>query len=170
MGTDYLTSICHNLYIECGRYETPVVPRDRRWCIHCLQNLTSKTVEDVLHVLVDCPLYDPIRKNSTTSRKTKPTSPVCCLTKNYARKKLTQWPEQSMQSSLSTKAQRPFTIVLNFTLAQEPILSFKYLPFFDPPGPCPGVSEITDSPPPPGRPHFNFLRFQPKFCLLEKWK
>ena len=53
---------CHNLYIERGRYETPIVPRDRRWCIHCLHNLASKTVEDEFHVLVDCPLYDPIRK------------------------------------------------------------------------------------------------------------
>ena len=53
---------CHNLYIERGRYETPIVPRDRRSCIHCLHNLSFKTVEDEFHVLVDCPLYDPIRK------------------------------------------------------------------------------------------------------------
>ena len=40
----------------------------------------------------------------------------------------------------------------------------KNLPFFDPPRP--GVSEITENPPPPGRPHFkNFLQFQPKLCL-----
>ena len=34
-----------------------------------------------------------------------------------------------MQPSLSAKAKRPFTILLNFTLAQEPaVLSFKFLP------------------------------------------
>ena len=76
------------------------------------------------------PCMTPLEKNSTSSQKTKPTSLVCCLTKNYARKELTQWPEQSMQSSLSTKAQRPFTILLNFTLAQEPVLSFKFVLLF----------------------------------------
>ena len=46
----------HNLYIEKGRYETPLVPRAERWCVYCKLNLGVETIEDELHVLTQCPL------------------------------------------------------------------------------------------------------------------
>ena len=47
----------HNLYIESGRYEKPIVPREARWCIYCFMKSGIKTVERELHALVHCPLY-----------------------------------------------------------------------------------------------------------------
>ena len=52
----------HNLYIERGRYETPLVPRAERWCVYCKLNLGIDTIEDECHVLTQCPLYTPIKK------------------------------------------------------------------------------------------------------------
>ncbi len=52
---------CHNLYIERGRYEIPLVPREDRWCAYCFFSTGMKHVEDENHVLVSCPLYSPIR-------------------------------------------------------------------------------------------------------------
>ena len=52
----------HNLYIERGRYETPLVPRAERWCVYCKLNLGVDTIEDECHVLTRCPLYTPIKK------------------------------------------------------------------------------------------------------------
>ena len=51
----------HNLYIERGRYETPLVPREDRWCVCCFFNLGIKVVEDELHVLTKCPLYTSLK-------------------------------------------------------------------------------------------------------------
>jgi hypothetical protein len=51
----------HNLYIERGRYETPLVPRDNRWCAFCYQNSGHKPVESELHVLIFCPLYTSLK-------------------------------------------------------------------------------------------------------------
>ena len=53
---------CHNLYVERGRYETPLVPREKRWCVHCFYSTGTKNVEDENHVLIHCPLYSPIRE------------------------------------------------------------------------------------------------------------
>ena len=46
----------HNLFVERGRYETPLIPRDERNCVYCSVNFGSKEIEDELHVLVKCPL------------------------------------------------------------------------------------------------------------------
>ena len=51
----------HNLYIEKGRYETPLVPRAERWCVYCKLNLGVETIEDEYHVLTQCPLYTPLK-------------------------------------------------------------------------------------------------------------
>ena len=51
----------HNLYIERGRYETPLVSRDNRWCAFCYQNSGHKPVESELHVLLFCPLYTSLK-------------------------------------------------------------------------------------------------------------
>ena len=56
-----LRTSCHNLYIERGRYETPLVPREDRWCVYCFYSTGLKHVEDENHVLTYCPLYSPIR-------------------------------------------------------------------------------------------------------------
>ena len=56
-----LRTSCHNLYIERGRYETPLVPREDRWCVYCFYSSGLKHVEDENHVLTKCPLYSPIR-------------------------------------------------------------------------------------------------------------
>ena len=48
---------CHNLYIERGRYETPLVPREERWCTYCFFSKGLKPIEDENHVLIDCLLY-----------------------------------------------------------------------------------------------------------------
>ena len=47
----------HNLYVERGRYETPIVPRESRWCTYCYMNTGHRYIEDELHVLLKCPLY-----------------------------------------------------------------------------------------------------------------
>lgn len=51
----------HNLFIERGRYEKPLIPRDERWCVHCFMISGTKTVEDELHAILHCPLYNFIR-------------------------------------------------------------------------------------------------------------
>ena len=52
---------CHNLYIERGRYETPLVPREDRWCTYCYNTTGLKPIEDEAHVLTSCPLYSSIK-------------------------------------------------------------------------------------------------------------
>ena len=51
----------HNLYIERGRYETPLVPRADRWCVYCKLNLGIVATEDEFHALAQCPLYTQVR-------------------------------------------------------------------------------------------------------------
>ena len=53
---------CHNLYIERGRYETPLVPREHRWCTFCFFSKGLKPIEDEIHVLTDCLLYSSVRE------------------------------------------------------------------------------------------------------------
>ena len=48
----------HNLKIETGRFTTPKTPEDLRICDHC--NLNS--VENELHILFHCDLYNDLRK------------------------------------------------------------------------------------------------------------
>ena len=47
----------HNLYVERGRYENPIVPREDRWCTYCYTNSGQKHIENEDHVLFHCPLY-----------------------------------------------------------------------------------------------------------------
>ena len=47
---------CPNLPIELGRYERPPVPRSHR-----LYNLCAQAVGDERHLLLECPLLQPIR-------------------------------------------------------------------------------------------------------------
>ena len=59
-----LTRFCissHNLFIERGRYETPIIPRENRWCLHCYFTTGVKTLEDEIHALATCPLYNVVR-------------------------------------------------------------------------------------------------------------
>ena len=55
---------CHNLYIERGRYETPLVAREHRWCTFCFFSKGLKPIEDEIHVLTDCLLYSSVREKS----------------------------------------------------------------------------------------------------------
>ena len=48
----------HNLKIETGRFTVPKTPEDLRICDHC--NLNS--VENELHILFHCNLYNDLRK------------------------------------------------------------------------------------------------------------
>ena len=48
----------HNLYIERGRYENPLVPREKRWCIFCYDTKKVKMIEDEIHVLFNCPMFE----------------------------------------------------------------------------------------------------------------
>ena len=49
------------LVIERGRYETPIIPRENRWCLHCYFTTGVKTLEDEIHALATCPLYNVVR-------------------------------------------------------------------------------------------------------------
>ena len=60
----------HNLFVERGRYENPIVPREDRWCIFCYVNTGIKHIENEDHVLLHCPLYHA--KLSCTNRETPP--------------------------------------------------------------------------------------------------
>ena len=51
----------HNLFIERGRYETPIIPRENRWCLHCYSTTGVKTLRDEIHALATCPLYNVVR-------------------------------------------------------------------------------------------------------------
>ena len=48
----------HNLRIESGRFTIPKTPEDLRICDHCSLN----SVENEMHVLFHCNLYDDLRK------------------------------------------------------------------------------------------------------------
>ena len=53
---------CHNLYVERGRYENPLIPReDIRWCLLCFFDRGLKTIENEEHVLTNCPFYFGIK-------------------------------------------------------------------------------------------------------------
>ena len=55
---------CHNLFIERGRYENPLVPREERWCIPCYTNSGIKPIENEIHVLTNCPFYNGIKSKN----------------------------------------------------------------------------------------------------------
>ena len=57
----------HNLYIERGRYERPLVPRDKRHCLFCVYQFGLKSE---MHVLQICPLYNWCRRNHTLDQLT----------------------------------------------------------------------------------------------------
>ena len=56
----------HKLMIERGRYSCPKVPREDRLCHLC----TSHVIEDEVHFLYVCPLYDKYRKDLFLKIKT----------------------------------------------------------------------------------------------------
>ena len=47
----------HQLKIELGRYQKPIIPRDQRICDLC------EELEDGAHVVFKCPIYNNIRDN-----------------------------------------------------------------------------------------------------------
>ena len=51
----------HNLFIERGRYENPLIPREDRICLHCSLKFGARHIESEHHVLLDCPLYFPLK-------------------------------------------------------------------------------------------------------------
>ena len=53
----------HNLYIERGRYVNPPIPRELRWCVYCYLQNNKKVVENELHALLECPLYQCIKEH-----------------------------------------------------------------------------------------------------------
>ena len=57
----------HNLYIERGRYENPLVPREDRICLFCKYNSNTNIIESESHVLDYCPLYSCIRTTICSS-------------------------------------------------------------------------------------------------------
>ena len=50
----------HNLFIERGRYERPLISRELRWCAFCYNQSNNVVVEDEQHALLTCPLVEPI--------------------------------------------------------------------------------------------------------------
>ena len=48
-------------FIERGRYETPIIPRQNRQCLHCYFTTGVKTLEDEIHALATCPLFYVVR-------------------------------------------------------------------------------------------------------------
>lgn len=46
----------HSLAIETGRYSKPITPAEERFCKSC-----KSKVEDELHFLLDCPIYNKLR-------------------------------------------------------------------------------------------------------------
>ena len=50
----------HNLFIERGRYERPLIPRELRWCTFCYTQYNQVILEDEAHALLTCPLVVPI--------------------------------------------------------------------------------------------------------------
>jgi hypothetical protein len=57
----------HHLSIEKGRYSRPVVPRDERWCPHCLSK-GLKNIEDEIHFLCSCNPYSNLRLNLSNAK------------------------------------------------------------------------------------------------------
>ena len=53
----------HNLYVERGRYKVPPIKRSDRTCLYCMSQLKLPVVENEIHVISDCPLYNQIRKH-----------------------------------------------------------------------------------------------------------
>ena len=56
----------HNLYIERGRYKTPIVPRESRWCMYCYLKYGQHLIEDEPHVF-KCPLYLTLKNRAPFS-------------------------------------------------------------------------------------------------------
>ena len=50
----------HNLQIETGRFSKNITPRDERFCPYC-KILNIFTVEDEVHFLLACPLFNEER-------------------------------------------------------------------------------------------------------------
>ena len=57
--------IIYNLYVERGRYKTPIVPRESRWCVFCHSKTGKHIIEDELHVLLHCPLYQNLKSGES---------------------------------------------------------------------------------------------------------
>ena len=58
----------HRLEIETGRYTKPKTDREERFCAFC-KFKGKKVVEDEIHFLLACPMYDEIRENLLPSQK-----------------------------------------------------------------------------------------------------
>ena len=58
----------HRLEIETGRYTKPKTDREERFCAFC-KFKGKKVVEDEIHFLLACPMYDKIRENLLPSQK-----------------------------------------------------------------------------------------------------
>ena len=61
---------CHNLFVERGRYEIPLIPRQNRICLFCKYQNGLSHVEDEWHALTECPLYIPCRKKALLGNST----------------------------------------------------------------------------------------------------
>ena len=53
---------CHPLRIETGRYNRPYLSAPHRYCYFCMHNCHYSVVEDELHFMCFCPLYDSLRE------------------------------------------------------------------------------------------------------------
>ena len=52
---------CHPLRIETSRYNRPYLSAPHRYCYFCMHNCHYSVVEDELHFMCFCPLYDSLR-------------------------------------------------------------------------------------------------------------
>ena len=52
----------HRLEIETGRYTRPKTDREERLCSYC-QHMGEKAVEDEIHFLLKCPMFNEIRES-----------------------------------------------------------------------------------------------------------
>ena len=59
-----LRASSHRLNVEIGRYAKPPTNREDRICKHCETNHNIRVVDDEVHVIENCPLYETERRST----------------------------------------------------------------------------------------------------------
>ena len=86
-STTRLRISAHRLEIESGRYKN--IPRDERTCKWCQLSLSGNFIEDEIHVLYNCDLYNNLRikllttLNNSPASNNSPTHPVSVSSQSH---------------------------------------------------------------------------------------